>query len=39
MRAELSKVADGVRYEVDGFRSQQLQVTDKISEMIKIEVD
>lgn len=32
-------MADGVRYEVDGFRSQQLQVTDKISEMIKIEVD
>jgi hypothetical protein len=24
IRAELSKVADGVRYEVDGFRSQQL---------------
>ena len=39
IRAELAKVADGVRYEVDGFRSQQLQVTDKISEMIKIEVD
>lgn len=28
-----------MRYEVDGFRSQQLQVTDKISEMIRIEVD
>jgi len=24
---------------VDGFRSQQLQVTDKISEMIKVEVE
>ena len=28
-----------MRYEVDGFRSQQIQVTDKISEMIRIEVD
>lgn len=39
MRSELAKIGDGVRYEVDGFRSQQIQVTDKISEMIRIEVD
>lgn len=39
MRSELAKIGDSVRYEVDGFRSQQLQVTDKISEMIRIEVD
>ena len=39
LRAELAKIGDGVRYEVDGFKSQQLQVTDKLSEMIKVEVD
>jgi len=39
LRSELAKIGDSVRYEVDGFRSQQLQVTDKISEMIRIEVD
>lgn len=30
---------DSVRYEIDGFKNQQLQVTDKLSEMIKVEVD
>ena len=28
-----------MRYEIDGFKTQQLQVTDKLSEMIKVEVD
>ena len=28
-----------MRYEIDAFKSQQLQVTDKLSEMIKVEVD
>jgi hypothetical protein len=28
-----------VRYDVEGFKSQQVQVTEKLSEMIKMEVD
>lgn len=39
MRAELSRVQDSVRYELDGFKGQNTQVTDKLSEMIKVEVD
>jgi hypothetical protein len=39
MRAEIAKVADGLRYDVDGFKNQQVQVTEKLSEMIKMEVD
>jgi len=39
MRAEISKVSDSVRYEIDGFRSNQAQITDKLSEMIRVEVD
>ena len=39
IRAEVSKINDAVRYEIDAFKSQQLQVTDKLSEMIKVEVD
>lgn len=32
-------MADSVRYDVEGFKSQQVQVTEKLSEMIKMEVD
>ena len=39
IRAEVNKVNDSVRYEIDGFKNAQLQVTDKLSEMIKVEVD
>jgi len=39
IRGEVSKVNDAVRYEVDSFKQAQLQVTDKLSEMIKVEVD
>lgn len=39
MRAEIAKINDAVRYEIDGFRNSQAQVTDKMSEMIRIEVD
>lgn len=39
LRAEVAKVNDGVRYELDGFKNSQLQVTDKLTEMIKVEVD
>lgn len=39
LRAEIAKMGDAVRYEIDGFKSEQVQITDKISEMIKVEVD
>lgn len=39
IRSEVSKVSDAVRYEIDGFKNEQVQITDKISEMIKVEVD
>lgn len=32
-------MADSVRYDVESFKSQQVQVTEKLSEMIKMEVD
>jgi len=28
-----------MRYDIDGFKQQQVQVTEKISEMIKMEVE
>jgi len=39
LRGEVSKISDAVRYEIDGFKGQQIQVTDKLSDMIKVEVD
>ena len=39
LKSEMARVGDAVKYEVDGARNQQQQVTDKLSEMIKIEVD
>lgn len=39
LRGEVSKISDAVRYEIDGFKHEQVQITDKISEMIKVEVD
>jgi len=39
LRGELNKISDAVRYEIDGFKNEQVQITDKISEMIKVEVD
>ena len=39
MRGEIAKVADSIRYDMDGFKGQQVQVTEKLSEMIKMEVD
>lgn len=39
LRVEINKAQDGIRSDIDGFKSQQVQVTEKISEMIKMEVD
>lgn len=39
LRTEIVKAADGLRYDVDSFKGQQVQVTEKLSEMIKMEVD
>lgn len=39
LRAEILKSADNLRYDVDTFKGQQVQVTEKLSEMIKMEVD
>lgn len=39
LRAEISRSADVVRADVDQYKGQQVQVTEKLSEMIKMEVD
>lgn len=39
IRGEIVKISDSVRYELDGFKGQQSQVTDKLGEMIRVEVD
>lgn len=39
LRTEISKAQDNIRYDIDSFKGQQVQVTEKISEMIKMEVD
>ena len=35
----MSKIGDAVRYEIDGFKMENVAVTEKISEMIRVEVD
>ena len=39
LRGEVAKINDSVRYEIDGFKNSQAQVTDKLGEMIRVEVD
>ena len=39
LRGEVAKINDSVRYEIDGFKNNQAQVTDKLSEMIRVEQD
>ena len=39
LRNEIGKVADNIRYDVEGFKGQQVQVTEKLTEMIRMEVD
>lgn len=39
LRTEIVKASDTLRYDVDSFKNQQIQVTEKLSEMIKMEVD
>jgi len=39
LRGEIQKGAENLRYDMEGFKSQQVQVTEKLSEMIKMEVD
>ena len=39
LRTEIAKAQDNLRYDVDNFKGQQSQVTEKLSEMIKMEVD
>jgi len=39
LRAEIGKVGDSLRYDIEGFKTQQVQVTEKLSEIIKMEVD
>ena len=39
VRQEMGKVAEGVRGDVEGFKGQQVQVTEKLAEMIRMEVD
>jgi len=35
----VSKIGDAVRYEIDSFKMENVAVTEKISEMIRVEVD
>ena len=39
LRTEISKAQDSIRQDVDSFKNQQVQITEKLSEMIKMEVD
>ena len=39
MRGEIAKGVENIRYDIDAFKGQQVQVTEKLSEMIKMEVD
>mmetsp|Transcript_2287 Transcript_2287/g.2232 ORF Transcript_2287/g.2232 Transcript_2287/m.2232 type:complete len:135 (+) Transcript_2287:1095-1499(+) len=39
LRNDLSKVNDQIKYDIDNFKAQQVQVTEKLGEMIKMEVD
>jgi hypothetical protein len=39
LRTEISKITDGSKYDIEAFKSQQVQVTEKLSEMIRMEVD
>ncbi len=39
LRGEIGKMQETFRYDIDGFKGQQVQVTEKLSEMIKMEVD
>lgn len=36
---EINQMQEALRQDIDGFKGQQVQVTEKISEMIKMEVD
>lgn len=39
LRTEIAKAQEVMRYEMDSFKGQQVQVTEKLAEMIKMEVD
>ena len=39
MRTEIQKAQENNRFENENFKNQQVQVTEKLSEMIKMEVD
>lgn len=39
LRTEIAKITDGSKYDIEAFKSQQVQVTEKLSEMIRMEVD
>lgn len=39
MRTEIQKAQENNRFDIENFKNQQVQVTEKLSEMIKMEVD
>lgn len=39
LRTEIAKITDGSKYDIEAFKAQQVQVSEKLSEMIRMEVD
>lgn len=39
LRTEIAKITDGSKFDIEAFKAQQVQVTEKLSEMIRMEVD
>lgn len=39
LRTEIAKMTDGSKYDIEAFKAQQVQVSEKLSEMIRMEVD
>jgi hypothetical protein len=39
LRTEIAKITDGSKFDIEAFKAQQMQVTEKLSEMIRMEVD
>ena len=39
LSTEIAKITDGSKFDIEAFKAQQVQVTEKLSEMIRMEVD
>ena len=39
LRTEIAKITDGSKFDIEAFKQQQVQVTEKLADMIRMEVD